>query len=151
VGNQELDSGSAKLEENFFEIISYRGEYLPQNLLNVVVAPFLDSLRGNNDWFQFIDKTVYYDVYKKFVKALISKEDSFIRIARLSDETVIGWCLFGKDAVHYIWVKDEVRKQGVGMALMPNQNFKYFSHMTRCGAQVWAKKYPSKKFNPFCI
>jgi len=153
MGNKTLESKTDILPEDRYKIISYRGNLIPPYLYNVVKGPFLTTLRNYNDWFKLIDKDCYFNTYGKYVDSLINKEDSIIRFAQIYDENlkediVLGWCLYSPEYVHYIWIKEEVRKQGIAMSLMPHQ-FKFFSHMTTKGAPIWNKKYPGKRFNPF--
>ena len=50
--------------------------------------------------------------------------------------------------IHYIWVKNEVRRQGIGKALMPKE-FDTISHITNKGISIWVNHFPEVKFNPF--
>ena len=71
-----------------------------------------------------------------------------IRLAMLDDETILGWSLYEYKTLHYIWVKQEVRRQGIAKALMP-KDIEFFSHITNKGLSIWSSKYKELRFNPF--
>lgn len=142
------DTDSApNLSEKSYKIINHPGSQLPSEFTNLILSPFLYSLRDHNDWFKLIEKDTYYDAYKPYVRLLMNRTNSMIRLAILSDKTVLGWCLSELDTLHFIWVKKEVRRQGIGKALLP-KNIKKFSHITTFGLSIWPK-LPGVKFDPF--
>lgn len=144
MGNKKLDAKANESES--YKITTYAAMTLPFEYKNVIIAPFLNSLRYGNDYFKLIDKDSYYQSYGRYVESLL--QTNIINMASLDDGTIIGWCLFGADHVHYIWVKKESRRFGVGRALLP-KTFKYFTHMTNRGINIWVNKFPEKGFNPF--
>ena len=147
MGNKTLDSETDGPKENY-KVIKYLAPELPQEFRNLVIAPFLNSLRYGNELFKLIDKDVYYHFYELFIERLLTKPMAFVRIAMLDDKTVLGWSLSDQKMLHYVWVKKEVRRQGIGKALLPKE-FSEISHITNKGLSIWISKYPSVKFNPF--
>lgn len=144
MGNTDLDLKANESES--YKVVSHHGNALPEEYRNVIIAPFLNSLRYGNDYFKLIDQDCYYTAYGKYIEGLL--RCSAINIAFLDDKTIIGWCLYNVDIVHYVWVKSESRRQGVGRSLLP-KDFKYFTHMTNKGINIWVNKFPEKGFNPF--
>ncbi len=145
------DLGIAQMESQANEVAkikSYKACDLPKDLRNLVIAPFLNSLRYGNDLFRLIDKDAYFYSYGKFVESLLKRPEAIIRLALLNDNTAIGWCLYENKVVHYLWVKQEVRRQGIGRSLLPKE-FDTISHITNKGINVWVNKFPSVKFDPF--
>lgn len=150
MGNQILEFTSKESEEveDRYRLISYRGGCLPEEYKNVIIAPFLNSLRYGNDLFKLIDKDAYYLKYGQYVQSLLQRPMLLIRLAILNDNTVLGWSLLQNKIVHFVWVKKEVRRQGIGRSLLP-KDFDTISHITNKGINIWVNHYPGVKFDPF--
>lgn len=147
MGNKILEPTSDESQESY-KIITYPGNQLPQDMRSLIIAPFLNSLRYGNDLFKLIDKNSYYSVYPKYIEALLRRDNSIIKTAALDDETILGWSLIENKTLHYIWVKKEVRRQGIGQSLLPKE-FDVISHITNKGMNIWVSKYPKVRFDPF--
>lgn len=146
MGNKNLES--VPNESEGYKIISYLGVHLPNEYVNLVIAPFLNSLRYGNDLFKLIDQDSYYKAYSKFVELLLKRPKAIVRLAELDDKTVLGWSLSENEILHYVWVKKEVRRQGIARALLPKK-FTSISHITNKGLNIWVNKFPEVKFDPF--
>jgi len=108
----------------------------------------LNSLRYGNDLFKLIDQDAYYKNYGNYISALLARPEMKVKLAVLNDDTVLGWSLYMNKTVHYVWVKSEVRRQGIGKSLLPNE-FDTISHITNKGINIWINKYPKVRFDPF--
>lgn len=148
MGSEELEPASAGVREEAYKIRHYHACSLPNGLLNLVIAPFLNSLRYGNDLYKLIDKEAYFLSYTKYIELLMKRPECLITIALLSDDTALGWCMHEKKTIHYLWVKKEVRRQGIGRSLMPKQ-FDTISHITNKGINIWVNHFPEVRFNPF--
>lgn len=150
VGSEELEPSAAELEEveSSYRVEYFGGPKLSKEYRNVVVAPFLNSLRYGNELFKIIDKEAYYSSYARYIESLLLRPMTIIKMALLKDNTVLGWAMIEYKTLHYVWVKKEVRRQGIGRALLPN-DFDTITHVTNVGLNIWVSKYPEKVFNPF--
>lgn len=149
MGDQGLEPGADDISENSYQIISYKGPELPAGYLNAVRAPFINQLRSGNELFKLIDHETYFKVYSPYVELLIKRPHAIVRLAELSDHTVLGWALYEKNCLHFVWVKNEVRRQGIAKSLLP-EGIEWFSHITNRGMSIWAKPgYEHLRFNPF--
>lgn len=151
MGHKILDSSTdelKKVEDSSYRIIWYPAFQLPLSFRSLVIAPFLNSLRYGNDLFKLIDKNAYYSAYAKYIELLLQRPKTTVKLAILSDMTVLGWCLLEEKTIHYVWVKKEVRRQGIGKSLLPKE-FDTISHITNKGLSIWVSKFPEVKFNPF--
>lgn len=147
MGNQEMVPEANEAEDHY-KVIAYKGSELPPEYKNLIKAPFLNSLRCNNDLFKLMDPDNFYSVYGKYIEQVLLKK-SLVRMAALSDKTILGWCLTEGEILHYVWVKKEVRRQGIGKSLVP-PSVKAFSHITTFGLNIWGKdKYEHLRFTPF--
>lgn len=122
--------------------------HLQRDYKNLVLAPFLNSLRYGNDLFKLIDKDAYYASYTKYIETLLQRPDCLIKFAMLSDDTVLGWCLFQDKTVHYVWVKEHQRRQGIAGSLVP-KNFEVITHITNKAINIWVNKFPEVRFDPW--
>lgn len=150
MGNKTLESEANEFEKNSYKIITFTSKTLPSDHKNIIIAPFLNSLRYGNDLFKLIDKDSYYDSYGKYIEALLNKINVRITIAMLDDDSILGWCLWDwvepNNILHYVWVKKEARRQGICKAILPE--FDMFTHITNVGINIWTKN-PEWRFNPF--
>jgi GNAT superfamily N-acetyltransferase len=149
MGHQILDqtTDEPEIESNYI-LIRYAGNQVPSSLISLIKAPFLNSLRYGNDYFKVIDKEAYFPNYEKYIEIILSKPSTLVKLAVLKDETVLGWSIFENKTVHYVWVKKELRRQGIGKSLLPEE-FDTITHLTRVGMSIWASRYPYVRFNPW--
>lgn len=150
MGDKELEPETEKLEEveSSYRIVYFGGPTLSAEYRNIVVAPFLNSLRYGNDLYKLIDKDAYFINYSKYIDHLLQRPMMLVKMAMLKDDTILGWSMVENKTVHYVWVKKEVRMQGICKALMP-QEFNTISHITHKGINIWVKRYPEVNFNPW--
>lgn len=147
MGSEVLESKTNAPQE-VYRVITYKAQELPPEFKNLIIAPFLNSLRYGNDLFKLIDKNSYYLHYGKYVECLLSRPSCDIQMAILADNTVLGWSIFDNRSVHYVWVKKEVRRQGIAKSLLP-KDFDTISHITNTGINIWVNKFPNVGFNPW--
>jgi len=148
MGSEALEPTGERIKEERYRLSLYPGSQIPPDFKNLIIAPFLNSLRYGNDLFKLIDKDAYFLSYNKYIELLLQRPSTQVKFAILDDETVLGWRISELKTLHYIWVKKEVRRQGIGRALMP-QEFDTISHITNKGINIWVNHYPNVKFNPF--
>ena len=147
VGSEALEPTSKGIKEERYRLVPYKGIEIPPDFKNLVIAPFLNSLRYGNDLFKLIDKDAYYFSYGKYIELLLQRPNTQVKFAILDDDTILGWCISEDKTLHYVWVKKEVRRQGIAQALMPK--FDVISHITNRGINIWVNHYPQVRFNPF--
>ena len=132
-----------------YKILSYRS-LAPDVYKSFVYASWLNGLRYGNDFFKLIDKDAYYASYHKYITSVLSRRGSRLRIAVLSEDedVALGWSLDEGEILHYVFVKEDLRKNGIGRSLV-DPKIKTFSHITKIGLSLWNDKMPNLKFNPF--
>lgn len=152
MGSETLESTSNGTKENEVEssyrIVYFGGAKLPTEYKNLVVAPFLNSLRYGNDLFKLIDKDAYFNNYSRYIETLLNRPMTIIKMAMLKDGTVLGWSMIEYKTIHYLWVKKEVRRQGIARSLLPTE-FDTITHITNQGIKMWVTHYPEVRFDPF--
>jgi GNAT superfamily N-acetyltransferase len=151
MGDQDLELASEGAKDEVDEgyvIKHHPASLLPEEYKNLIRAPFLNSLRYGNDLYKLIDKDAYYISYGKYIEHLLQRPRSIVTLAILDDNTVLGWSLYEGETVHYVWVKKEVRRQGIAKELLPDK-FSVITHITNTGINIWVNKFPLVRFNPF--
>jgi hypothetical protein len=148
--HQVLDNKGEAPEsvEDSYKIITYQVTKMPYEFRNVILQPYLTTHRYGNDYAKLIDNDAYFDNYGKYIRNLLFKPTVVVRLAMLSDKTVLGWSLSEGNVLHYVWVKKEVRRKHIGESLVP-KGIEFFTHITNYGLAIWAKKYQSWRLNPF--
>ena len=116
----------------------------------MIYSDFMKSLRYGNEWYRLIDSNRYYSVYKNIIDALLSRADSVVRLACLANDvdTCLGWSLTEGPKFHYIFVKEDYRRNGIGKSLMPKE-FNQITHLTKIGQAIRKAKFRTVIFDPF--
>jgi hypothetical protein len=150
MANKNVEAKSDEPQESYF-IVSYRTSAIPQQYVNLILSPFLTTLKSGNDEFKMIDRDSYFKNYKAYIYSLFDRPESKVNLALLTDpnlDVALGWCLFEKNIVHYVWVKEEVRRTGICKALLP-KHFDIITHRTNVGKNIWLKNYPDVIYDPW--
>jgi len=120
----------------------------------MILAQWLRSLRHLNDYFKLIDQNIYYGSYEPYIKSILQRTNTEVRLALLSDEpdVVLGWAVIENNTLHYVHVKEDqycsFRNKGIATQLIPKE-IKQFSHVTSHWLKIWPKKFSELTFNPF--
>jgi GNAT superfamily N-acetyltransferase len=117
---------------------------LPEDL-PFIYSTWLLGLYHGNSWFKLIDKTVYFEHYKKIVEALLIT--SMVQVACLESDrdVIVGYSIHRDNRLHWIFVKKAWRRLGVAKALMP-EGINTVTHLTGLGKTLMPKEWV---FNPF--
>lgn len=148
--SENISSSTASTEANY-KIIELKGtDPAFEEYFAFIMAFWLRGLKFGSEFFRAVDSLTYFQVYSKVIKALLKRPDCIVRLAVLADEpdTAIGWSVSEGKVLHFVYVKREARRQGVGMALLP-KSFETATHMTKIGKSIWKAKFKHVKFNPF--
>jgi GNAT superfamily N-acetyltransferase len=136
--------------ESSYSVISYPAFQLPETYRNMIFSKWLRSLRYGNDYFKLINSDDYYETYNKVIVNILKNPSAVVRIAVLTDapDVVLGWSVHRGPILDFVHVHKDMRKQGIGTALLP-KDITNITHVTKTGIAVWASKYPQFIFNPF--
>lgn len=132
-----------------YKILTYAGtDPILKPYESMIYSDWLKSLRYGNGWFKCVDPSAYFEAYERIVKALLSR--GVVRLAVLTEDldTCLGWSLCEDDKLHYVFVKVDQRKQGIGRSLYPDK-INQVTHLTNIGRSIWEEKLSGVIFNPF--
>lgn len=113
----------------------------------------INSWLANNyygNWFYNCMKEFYYnEEYHKYITKLLFKPETQLEMAVLADdpEMILGYAVFAKDVLYYIYVKLDYRGQGIATLLLKDKNIKYVTNQSKIGRSITKKK--KLIFNPF--
>lgn len=110
-----------------------------------VISTWLKALRYGNDWFELIDQDIYFSIYNKGIERMLADANCQARLALLDIDVCLGYSIVSKDMLHFVYVKKDLRNQGIGRALVPQ--ISQCSHITHIGKKILKKH--KLKFNPF--
>jgi GNAT superfamily N-acetyltransferase len=138
-----------------YSILTYRAKDFPDRYLGLVISTWTKSLRHSNDWFRLIEPGAYYKTYRMVILNLLSKPETEIRIAVLTEDkdVAFGYCVHRAGILDYIFVLADYRRLGIGKRLMPDEVNTY-THITKIGRQLIKDKMVCGQklnwiFNPF--
>jgi hypothetical protein len=149
VGDPQVGTTSADIEQEEYKVISYCGALLPKNYRNMVFSRWLRSLRFGNRYFKIIDQEPYFRVYHAFIESILAKQFTTVKLAVITNEPDVcfGWSVCEPQTLHYVHVQRDYRQSGIGTSLIP-KDIKTITHVTNAWEEIW-HKYPHTKFNPF--
>lgn len=138
------------VEASFYSIIAFPGQSLPQQYQNMVLSKWLRSLKYGNDYFKLIESDTYFNMYQKYIKMILGRPNSVVRIAVLADDhdVALGWSVIEGSVLHYVHVQSEQRNKGIGKSLVPVK-IDTLTNLTKTGMNIWHNKLPHAVFNPF--
>lgn len=114
-----------------------------------MLSKFKRTLRSGNDYFKLIDSDAYFRAYDNYCSLLLSRPNSVVRMAVLSDDrdVCLGFSLIEGDTLHYVFVQGDQRNKGIGKSLVPVK-INWITHLTHQGAKIWSK-HRTVKLDPF--
>ncbi len=134
------------------EVIKFKASELPEAYFNMILSKWMRSLRFGNELFEKVPSEEYFKNYEPFVKMLMSKPGSTVRLAVLKDDrdVALGFSVCREDVCDYVHVHKDYRRQGLSKLLVP-PDITTMSHYTKTIGHIWQgnKKYKHLRFNPF--
>lgn len=131
-------------------LISIR-DYVPDDR-NFILTTFLRGLYEDNDFFHQIKKRTFFENYENGVKHLLTKPNSFTRVACLkeSEDVILGYAILEKleenFILHWVYTKHLWRKIGIAKDLLAPYKIKYITHTTNMTEAFRPRRY---QFQPF--
>lgn len=114
--------------------------------INFMLSTALKGLYYGSKFWAEVDQESFFKNYEPFLKTLMLKTD--IKIACLEDDpdVILGWIMYHKQTVDFVFVKKSYRKLGIAKLLWPS-DITTVSHITDQGNSI--RKQMKLKFNPF--
>lgn len=117
-----------------------------QSDINFLLSTMLKGLYYGSKFWAEVDQEAFFSNYEPYIKNLMIK--SQLKVACLDDDrdVILGWSMFDKSTLHFMFVKKSYRKLGIGKMLLP-EGIENVSHITDQGNAI--RKKMNLKFNPF--
>ena len=141
-----------------YQIVSYSAHDLPQHYRPYIYSKWLRKLRYGNDYFQLIHSPAYYGTYRTYLNNILQTLNCVVRLALLppekidDPEVVLGFSVARGNILDFVYVLNDMRRQGIGRKLVP-AGIDTYTHITKdaiavlahlAGGEIW-----KWKFNPF--
>lgn len=112
-------------------------------------STMLRSLYYGNSYYNSIQQSKFFEVYPLVIAGLLRKSE--VRVACLADEpdVILGYALLEPNVIHFVYVKEAWRKQGVAKALTAEHTAQYVTHITKIGNAIRLNK--KLELDPFLI
>jgi hypothetical protein len=136
-----------------YKILAFPGHAIPDQYKGLVTSRWLRTLKYGSDVFKLAHPPSYWSVYPKYVQAILDRPNTYVQIAVLTDDpdVALGFIVRESETAHYLHTQKDVRRQGIASYLLTVglHPIRYFTHITRPGASLWAAKLPNAVFDPF--
>lgn len=145
----DQETEAFKEQQAFYKIISFPAAKIPHGYRNLVYSSWAKSYKSGNKYLKFADRKSYHDLSKLVIDTYLTRPQSYINLAVLHEDNdvVLGWSLIDGDKLHYVYVKELQRKQGIGRALI--KGFSIITHLTDQAIPIILKHYENVIYNPF--
>jgi len=112
-------------------------------------SDFLKSLINGNHRDSNITRKEYFRMYHELLEQLLAKPGMSVRFAVLEDDldVCLGWCLFEGETLHYVYVNQISRNQGIAKSIVPE--FNRITLLTKQGEKIRESKFPNIPYVPF--
>lgn len=114
-----------------------------------ILSSWLKGQRFGHDFFKAIEPSAYYTTYSAQIEKLLALPTTAVVICCLSEEpdVIIGYSITTvPDTLHWVFVKEQWRKQGVANRLVAPM-IKTVTSITKPGLAIARKR--NYTFNPF--
>ena len=100
-----------------------------------------------SQWLGWIGFDAFRALYMPIICALLDR--SRVRVACLRDDesAVVGWLCMSDKLLHYVWVRAEWRRSGLGTWLAHDlaADAMHYTHETEAGRQ-WVRRFPGWEY-----
>jgi len=132
-----------------YQIVKVPAHTLKPEICNYLKKSFAQNLRNKNEYFKLIRPDAYWEIYPKYIQALINKPTTQVSIAIMEEDTILGWSMYDGHVLHFVHVRKDIRMQGFATQLIP-KDITEFTHITNEALRIWPKeKFKHLTFNPF--
>jgi hypothetical protein len=123
-----------------------------QDDLPFIFSTWLRSFRYSSTFANEISKEVYYEFHTKVIDRILSRIPTiYIACDKTSPDTIFGYILGEGEVLHFIYVKKDFRKLGIGSTLLDTYGIpKYISHLTK-SAKKFIENNPTVRYNPYYV
>ena len=122
---------------------------------NFIYATWLRGLYYGNAEMRRIDQEAFFKHYPAVVTLILSKPTTVLVACLNSDpDVILGYSVASYDSVnpgilHWVYVKEAWRQQGIAKSLIANRDLEYRTHYTEAVEKVNMIK--NLTYNPFLI
>ena len=106
----------------------------------MIFSKFLRQLRFGNKLFRMVESNAFYSNYHDIIENLLKRHTASVRLAVLADDpdVVLGWALVEPQVLHFVYVCEEQRRQGIARELC-SKGFEVVTHMTKDFTPIFNK------------
>lgn len=120
---------------------------------NFIFATWLRGLKYGNDYFNLIDKDIYFKRYHQVLEHILTSGVQ-INVACLKEDqsVILGYSVYKGDTLHWVFVKSAWRHIGIAKSLYPAET-KKVTHLTKTGVKLFETKLKELNviFDPFAL
>lgn len=114
-------------------------------------STFLRGVYYGSEFYSLIEKESFFKHYEHVLDGLVKRPSTMVSIACLEDEpdVILGYAIYSTSApvLHWVFVKDNFRKQGVAKQLLHDVKINVTTHLTTVGNSIRLKR--KWIFDPF--
>jgi hypothetical protein len=112
-----------------------------------ITKTFTSGLYFGNDFFKEVPKEIFFNYFPILVNELLSVSSVKVACLKEDPDVILGYSLFRGSRLHWIYVKQAWRKNGISKLLVPLE-INTCTYLTKVGKSLKPKEWI---FNPFLI
>jgi spore coat polysaccharide biosynthesis protein SpsF (cytidylyltransferase family) len=115
-----------------------------------IIDSWLESYRLSR-WAKKVPGPIYYREHKARVLETLRSSTVLVACDKEQDDHLVGWCAYDTRALHYVYVKGQMRRFGIARELIqPCRGVvKLHTHETSHGAVARLRACLHSMFNPY--
>lgn len=117
--------------------------------VNFVLASMLRSLYYGNEFYNKIEKASFFKNYEVIVKQILDKSQTVVAVLQEDEDVILGYSIGAPEVLHFVFVKQAWRKQGIAKKMFNLYNFTTVTHLTKVGDPI--RERIGLTFDPFKI
>lgn len=123
--------------------------------VSFIYATWLNSYRSDSQIGLSCRTTIFYSAYNRILDHILDSDNSQTLVACLPDDpnVILGYLVFERDRIHYVFVKEVFRKTGIARSLIQAANLPqtiFITHRTR-SAEPIISSHAKLIYNPFLL
>lgn len=100
---------------------------------NFLFTTWIKGLYHGNEYYRDINFDIHFRNYKLIIENILQRPNINIHVLCIkeSPEIIIGYAVTEQDTLHWLFIKPNLRNQGLIHKLINNQSFTTCTHLTR--------------------
>lgn len=113
----------------------------------LIKATMLKGLYYGCDFFRQMEQDRFFEAYSPLVDELLRNKNIIVACLEEDPDVILGYAIVSQPVLHYVYVKEVWRGQGIVRKMLQDLKITKVSHLTKIGNKIRIAK--KLQFDPF--